>query len=666
MIPKFFSPFASYALLLALLIPSHAATLANRWSFDTDATDSVGGNNGILEGGATVESGNLVLSGLGTGIDANRMSFTSPIDIGTTFGGVDGEGVTIETWYTDTGTGTWGKLFQFGTNAVGLELAFTHTRGNGEQSGVDRNGAKLLGEQITQNEEHHLVITVSTDGNLNTWVDGVKKLTNTDTNDLAGVTSDFEAIGATSWNDPGMTGTVNEFRIWSGELTDIEVAASFQTGPDEIFVVSDSDGDGLPDAWEELWFGVGNLTQTAEGDPDGDDLTNLQEFQFNPALNPDEEDTDNDGLSDGEEVNDLNTDPVDNDSDDDTLLDGEEVTNLNTNPLSSDSDGDFYPDQYEIANNTDPNDINDPGPVDPPILAHRWSFSNGMELVDSAGGNTGVLNATATISDNQLQLDGAGTGDAASSMRFTTPVDLASNFFGTGVTIETWYTDAGTPTWGKLFTFGTNIPGQELGWTHIRGGEDLAPGLDRNGAKQIESIPFGTDERLSLNEEHHLVITIAPDGSTDVWVDGNQEIVGAETNPIGNIGPSTESIGSTAWNDPGHLGSVNEFRIWKGSLSQEDVSDNFAAGPDSLPGASPLAITSISRDNTSGAITLMFNSIVGRIYRIDRASDLLPIDSPGWLDVDDSFLATSDVSTFTDNTASGDRLFYRVVDVTNQ
>jgi len=38
----------------------------------------------------------------------------------------------------------------------------------------------------------------------------------------------------------------------------------------------DTDGDGLPDNWEMLYFG--NLNQTAAGDFDGDGVTNLQEY----------------------------------------------------------------------------------------------------------------------------------------------------------------------------------------------------------------------------------------------------------------------------------------------------------------------------------------------------------------------------------------------------
>lgn len=41
-------------------------------------------------------------------------------------------------------------------------------------------------------------------------------------------------------------------------------------------IVADSDGDGLPDSWELLYFG--DLSQNAGGDPDSDGYSNLQEY----------------------------------------------------------------------------------------------------------------------------------------------------------------------------------------------------------------------------------------------------------------------------------------------------------------------------------------------------------------------------------------------------
>ena len=578
------------SLLHLSLFSSEAATLANRWSFDTDTTDSEGGNTGVLVGGATVDQGRLSLTGLGTSIDANHMAFTTPIEVGVNYGAT---GITIETWYTDTGTGTWGKLFHFGTNAAGQEIGYTHTRGDDQMSGVDRDGSKLFEEQVIQNEEHHLVITISSDGNLNAWVDGDKKITNTDTNDLANVTSDFEGIGATSWNDPGMAGSVNEFRVWSGTLSDFEVTQNFTNGPDTLPNVEDTDLDGIRDDWELLQTDITDLTQldgtltgpgpgAGTGDFDGDGLFDLEEFQR--ATHPIVNDTDTDGLLDGPEVKTHLTNPLVVDTDGDTLSDGIEVNDHGTNPTLKDSDMDLIDDNVELDNGTSPIDAN-------------------------------------------------------------------------GITIESWYTDTGTGTWGKLFQFGNNAAGQELAYTHSRGNGEMS-GVDREGAKLL-------GEQITQNEEHHLVITVSSEGNLSTWVDGVQKITDSDTNDLANVTSDFEGIGATSWGDPGMTGSVNEFRIWKGTLSSTDVADNFATGPDSLLGGEGLSITSITRDNGSGAVTLIFKSIPGHTYQIDSSPTLVPAISPQWLDVDDSFFATGNLSMFIDTTASGATLFYRIKDVTN-
>ena len=132
-----------------------------------------------------------------------------------------------------------------------------------------------------------------------------------------------------------------------------------------------------------------------------------------------------------------------------------------------------------------------------------------------------------------------------------------------------------------------------------------------------------------------------------------------------NLPATWERVGASAWGDAAMSGSVNEFRIYKGTLTSLDVANSFTAGPDSLAGEEGLRITSITRDNGTGAVTLVFNSIPGHTYRIDSSPTLVPGDSPLWIDVDDSFFATENVSTFTDTAATGTKLFYRIQDVTN-
>jgi hypothetical protein len=717
--------------ICALALPSDGATVSHRYSFSNDLTDSAGGNTGILQGGASVSATHLILPGGGSGPTADAMLFTSPVDIGGNFGGT---GVTVETWYTDDGSGTWAKLFTFGTSAAGPEFAYTNSRANTSRAGLDRNGNTDLRLRPTLNDEHHLVISVAADGTTNLWIDGTQHLTNIATNAVSNIVSTHEAIGATAWGDPGHNGTVNEFRIWDGPLTDAEVQANLASGPDAIPVPGDDDGDGLSNAWETVNGLDPNSSlgdDGAAGDPDGDGRSNLDEF--NDLTDPQDPDTDGDGSDDGMEATN-GTDPKDDDSDDDGLLDGVETntgtfvsaTDTGSDPLDPDSDGDFLTDGEEVGGGLDPNDplgdngtdgdpdgdtvsnfdeilngtnpqnsdtdgdglsdgvetnfgvytdsndtgtdptkadtdgdglsdgvenpnlpfidINQPGtdpnfadtdfdffpdgteislgsdPTDPnstpapqaAAIAHRYSFNIDGQAEDSEGGKDGVLNAGATVSGGFLQLPGTGAGPTANRMNFASPIDIGGNFGGTGVTVESWYADNNSGTWSKLFTFGTNAVGPEFAYTNLRGNTGFA-GVDRNGNHDLPLRP-------ATEVEHHLVISVGPTGNLNTWIDGVQHHLDIPTNAPSNIITTHEAIGATAWGDPGHNGTVNEFRIWAGEFTSNEVDTNAALGPDLLPdntgGGGPV-LFDVELNAAQDTGTLHFTGLeIGRTYHV--------------------------------------------------
>jgi hypothetical protein len=148
-----------------------------------------------------------------------------------------------------------------------------------------------------------------------------------------------------------------------------------------VRLASDTDGDGLNDAWELSFDGITTLDDldgtlpagsgpgSGSGDFDGDGLSDLAEFTV--GTNPTLTDTDGDNISDKNEIDAKNaagvahaygaTSPLLPDSDADGIRDDYELEAKNaagvahafgaTNPNSNDSDSDGMRDLYELTNN---------------------------------------------------------------------------------------------------------------------------------------------------------------------------------------------------------------------------------------------------------------------------------------------------------------------------
>jgi len=154
-------------------------------------------------------------------------------------------------------------------------------------------------------------------------------------------------------------------------------AAEDEAGTDPI--LADTDEDGLTDGEEIAEIGTSPLSADTDSDGvlDGDEVAQgtdplegiaVASTEETPATEegPAEEptpasavgapgDSDGDGLEDAIEVE-LGTDPVDLDTDDDGLTDGDEYYVHQTGTRNPDTDGDGVVDGDETANGTDPND----------------------------------------------------------------------------------------------------------------------------------------------------------------------------------------------------------------------------------------------------------------------------------------------------------------------
>lgn len=136
----------------------------------------------------------------------------------------------------------------------------------------------------------------------------------------------------------------------------------------------DSDGDGMPDGWEQS-NGLNPLDPAdAPIDNDNDQLTNLDEYHHH--TNPNNADTDADGLADNNELQ-AGTDPTNADSDQDQMPDGWE-TQYGLNPLLNDAQGDLDGDgiinldEYIFGSN--PADINS---IPQPTSNYSENFDSG-------------------------------------------------------------------------------------------------------------------------------------------------------------------------------------------------------------------------------------------------------------------------------------------------
>lgn len=189
--------------------------------------------------------------------------------------------------------------------------------------------------------------------------------------------------------------------------------SSADMGSDEFV---DSDADGMADLWELERFG--NLSRDGTNDNDAvggaDGLTDREEYEND--TDPQNADTDDDGLSDGEEVKSLGSSPVLWDTDGDGLRDGDDPAPLDNPDLDADGlpdawetdqfgnldqsaltdyDGDGLRDGEEYTAGSDPDAADTDGDGISDFLEVRMAFSDPL-VVDFDGSFTNLCELVGT------------------------------------------------------------------------------------------------------------------------------------------------------------------------------------------------------------------------------------------------------------------------------
>jgi hypothetical protein len=434
-------------------------------------------------------------------------------------------------------------------------------------------------------------------------------------------------IGTRHNGSEGFEGLIDEVRLYAQALENSDIA--------HLATASDSDGDGLPDWWENqnglssTDNGNLNIANGSAGDPDGDGLANAQEYAN--RANPNVADSDGDGLNDGQEVT-RGTRPTIPDTDGDGLTDGDEVVR-GTNPVLRDTDGDGLPDGIEVEVGTDPLDpLSGPDPIEFLVL-HLPLDEDAQDI--SALSNHGALLGDAAFVADTPRSGGTAVSLTANNMGISVPGNdsLAASFFTLCYWVKpiTMQEGAGLE---RLTSRGGDLFETAIGNAQAIGG---APELSLS---YYQGAWIRTRVPLPLDQWSHVVWRNRGSGSQDLdlFVDGRLMFTGPGVG-VGRPGLGLLNIGTRHNGVEGFEGLMDDVRLYRAPLRARDI-----AALGDFP-----SILSAERAPNGSSFTLTFTSLPGRTYAIDHASDL---GEGSWVALTEALTATGMETRYT-HTAAG-------------
>jgi ligand-binding SRPBCC domain-containing protein len=547
--------------------------LKHRYSFDGAAgstliTDSVSAANGTLINGsaeATLGGGKLVL-------DGNFSSAYVELPAGIISKLTN---ATFKTWVTWDGGNPWQRIWDFGTNSgVGQNVIAAYLTPRGGPNGVLRFGFNFVGEQdadaITQlvtSNEVCLTVTYNYAEETGTIYVGARKVASARISKaLFDVPDIYNWLGRAKYNDPFFAGSYNEFRIYSGAESDLQVAVSAAAGPDRVVA--------NPGALESLV--VTAATDTIDAQSAGIPLQVLATFANITGVDVTVLEKTSVSSSDASVAD---------------ILDGKIIPkHVGTTTISA---------SYGGKSGSFVVKVTDSAPW--PTLRHRYSFSDtqGTVVADSVGNLDGTFHGAGTFTGTRLVLPennprplADGTPDPAGGwVSFPAGQGIVSGL-PNKASIECWVYWRGGAIWQEIYDFGAGAtPGYSLGGgTYMM----LCP-RDNIGKMRVQWFPVAggfilLTPPLEPGTVSHIVLTHDQDLQLDKLYH-NGKLVGSGTNTVlfSSLPDMDNWLARDQWRDPMFNGAYDEFRIWNGALTAGQVENLYNAGPDVVAGP-PLGI----------------------------------------------------------------------------
>jgi hypothetical protein len=447
----------------------------------------------------------------------------------------------------------------------------------------------------------------------------------------------------------------------------------------------DADGDGLADAYEIANMldpndngenpnnaGVaGDPNQGAAGDPDLDNLTNIQERDL--GTDPQKADTDGDGLNDNVENSSgiwggllaTGTDPLNPDSDSDSLSDGVEnpdlaydpanpATQPGTDPNNVDTDGDSVSDGTELRLGRDPT-------VRQAVQAGYFQDFDGFPDGTTDLGDGSVFAGTARVIGGQLELT---RNDVAGGFASITIPGFANTQDGWTATFDLTLSDgpgANPPADGMSFNWG-NFELGELG-----SAEEGMAGI----ASVTENISFEIDTWQNPDAEQGVNIAEKVDGvdadvafTNGVILEDGTEVSGPVVivyDPVAGLSFSTEGldtnadfvevettfVGDDAYNFgiSARVGGANETLLIDNlRISIGGPSENFR-----IVSIERVIVPGVDPAPDTASVTLTWNSRDGKSYTVLASSG--EVDGSGLIfedELDDGVESEGAATSFTE------------------
>jgi uncharacterized protein YjdB len=578
---------ASYAGVFAtqaVQVISLPTTMIHRYSFnETTSTDgatvndSVGTNNGVFynaSGLSSIGSGqlNLVATNKGDYVDLGSYLISST--------NIANNAVTFEIWATaSTGQGNWTRFWEFGEFQPGGVIGSssgqnywslmpnidnqTTARMEITNPNTDINVPSFLG----RTNIHYVGVFNPNPSRLffGLYTNGVLVgSASTGSHTLAGIHDVFSWLGRSLWSgDAALTGSINEFRIYDGELDKFQIAASDQAGPDATsfnvgtfssFVLSTASLSKVVGSQGQINALV-NFSLVTNVVVNGDAMLTFT------SSNPDVVSINNAGLFSTLKVGSATI----------TAVYGY-VSGITTN---------YYTNTIVASVSGDSN---------PATLVHRYQFNDangGTVVADSVGGSAWNGTVMEGNTNTAVPYPGAFTNGvlyltAVNTNFVQLPSGILSNY--TAVSIEIWVTFPGTlPGNCAIFNFGnteTNGGGYNYLFCQPQAGRFCISTNDLGFQGTGEQNAFSGTSWANRANFHVTAIVDPPQGYISLYTNGVLAGINiAETMPMSGVSSVLNYIGRSLYNADSYINAnVDEFRIYNGVLSPDEIKATQAMG----------------------------------------------------------------------------------------